>query len=792
MENRRKQYISIKDAWSYLVSNIWLFICSIILSVSVAIGYIIITPPIYNRTASILIKSDEQRDAVSSVLTLGGNGSFQNNNIDINNEINILLMPQLMDDVVRRLSLQESYKVKFHNVRWVDIYHSAPIEIKLDSLLYDCSINLKVAVIDDSQFKITDLYINGEKIEEYIIENYDQPIATPYGNLTVAKSYWAAEHLPTNLYTYTRTSIASASARYSGALSVGVRSQNASIIDLSLTDGSKEKAEDILNTLISVYNENWIKDKNLITISTTNFINERLKIIEKELGDVDENISRYKSENLLPDVKTVSNINLQSSNEILKTQVQLNNQLSMAQYILQYISSSTTDSQVLPVNTGLDDNSIESQISRYNELLMRKNSLLANSSLKNPVIVDIMRELESSKNTIEASINEFINTLNFQISNTHKEEIATRNRLSENPSQELYLLSTGREQMVKEQLYLFLLQKREENELNQAFTAYNTKVLSYAKGSNIPVAPKKQIILLLGLAIGVLAPVFFLLIRESFNTVVRDKSDLKGLSIPYLGAIPSIGQKQSFRRKLQESSLIVVNNDKDIVNEAFRVVRTNLDFMLGANKNKQCSCIAITSINPKSGKSLVSLNLAASLALKRSRTLVVDGDFRRGTLSEAVHSPRKGLVNYLNSTDISIDEFIIKGLEYPLLDVLPMGIIPPNPTELLLLDKFVDVIKELRTKYDYIIFDCPPVDIVSDAAIIEKQCDSTIFIIRAGLMDKEFLFDIEELYKNKTYKNISLMLNGVDYDKNRRYGYGAYGQYGGYANHYGYGNKRKK
>ncbi len=792
MNSKKTQYVTIKDAWNYFISNIWLFIISIILSTSIALVYVVITPPIYKRTASILIKSDEQRQDLSNVLSLDGSGTH-NNNIDINNEINILLMPQLMEEVVKRLSLQNQYHVKFRGARWVDIYHNAPFEVQLDTLLSNCTMKLELLDSGEERFEITDLSINGSGIESVLAGNYGDTITTSYGAFSVQRVPWNRDKIRQERYTYSRQSVSQVTSQLSSALTVNIRSKNVSIIDISLTSGSRDKAEAVLNTLISVYNENWIKDKNLITISTTRFINDRVKIIEKELGVVDKNISNYKSENLLPDVKSVSNFNLQSSNEILREQVKLNNQLSMAQYILQYLQNNTIDNQLLPVNTGIEDNSIEAKISQYNELLMRKNNLLASSSMKNPIIADMVSELQSRKTAIKISINEFINTLNFQLENNRKEEIVTRNRLSQNPSQELYLLSTGREQMVKEQLYLFLLQKREENELKQAFTAYNTKVLSYAKGSNIPIEPKRNIILLMGLAVGIVLPIIILIIRESFNTVVRDKSDLKEVLVPYLGAIPLMAKMGFFKRLIMRNretpNKIVVNDSRDIINESFRVVRTNLDFM--AADSKGCRCIAITSINPKSGKSFVSLNLAASLALKESKTLIVDGDFRRGTLSEAVNSPRKGLVNYLNSKDIIIEDVIVKSVIYPTLDVLPMGIMPPNPTELMLIDKFATLVKDLRTKYDYILFDCPPVDIVSDAAIVEKQCDSTIFVVRAGLMEKEFLNDLEEFYTNKTYKNMSLLLNGVDYSSNRKYGYGTYGRYGD-GSYYGYGNKNRK
>lgn len=794
MSRNTKQYISIKDVLSYFQNHFLLFVVTITVSLSAAIGYVIITPPIYQRSASILIKKDEKGAAVSTIMGL--DGKVVNNNVDLNNEVNILLMPQLMQEVVKRLSLQDNYSTKFRNVRWVDVYKDAPFVVELDTLLSMRGVSLNFTPIADDHYKITDLNINGNEVSATVVENYGDTIYTDYGYFIINKSPWVETHSSRKLYKYTHTSVNSAASGYSHALSVRVRDQSASIIDLKMTGGSRTKLEDVLNTLILVYNENWIKDKNLVTISTTNFINERVSIIEKELGAIDENISSYKSKNYLPDVTAVSNLNLQSSNDIFREKIRLGNQLSMAKYILQYMQNSTTENQLLPVNTGIEDQTIEEQILNHNDLLLRKNSLLVNGGTNNPIIMDIIKDLDLEKKAILASLNSFITTLNVKIENNRKDEILAQNRLSQNPSQELFLLSTGREQMVKEQLYLFLLQKREENELSQAFTAYNTKVLNYAQGGNFPIEPRKNIIILMGLAIGIMVPMIYLVLRESFNIVILDKADLRGCPIPYIGSIPLIRKKRRFfsRRKDSNEELLVVNNGRDVINESFRLIRTNLDFM--SSPSKKCTTIVIASLEPASGKSFVALNLAASIALKNSKVLAVDADFRRGTLSRTVNSPKLGLVNYLNSDDANIDDFIVKKSKCPMLDILPMGIMPPNPTEILLQDKFEIVVRELKTKYDYIIFDCPPINIVSDAAIVNKFCDNTIFILRAGEFEKESLYDVEELYTNKTYNNISLLLNCVDYKKNLKYGYGKYAYYGRHTNKYGsyyhYGNKDKK
>lgn len=798
--NQDQQYINLKDLWDIFLGNIWIFAASIIVCVAIAVGYVAVTPPTYMRTASILIKDDSKGQSISST------GGFENmglvqSNTDINNEIHILSTPQIMEEVVRRLSLQYNYGLKYKNIRWIDLYHAAPFRVELDSALLNDNVSFNLTTDGENQYAIENLVVNGNQTETKKHRVFGEPVVTSFGSFTVNKGVVIPDGVEGNLYSFSKSSVEAVASGYIAAFSARLRSTDATIIDLSITLGSTHKAEDILNTLISVYNENWIKDKNLVTLSTTNFINERLSIIEQELGVVDQNISTYKSENLLPDVGAVTGINLQSSNEILNRQIDLNNQLSMARYLLQYMQNASTSEQLLPVNSGIGSSAIDGQIVKYNELLLQKNMLLANSSRSNPVVADMIADLEALKDIMILSVNDLITTLTIQIENTRLEELAAQKRLSNNPSQELYLLSTGREQMIKEELYLFLLQKREENELNQAFTAYNTKVLSLAKGSNAPIAPQKKVILLFGFAIGCILPIVFLILKAGFNTAIEDRGDLKGLSIPYLGSIPLINHKRSFwakitgqKAKRPRNNVVTINNSRDGINEAFRVIRTNLDFMTA--KDKSCNLVSITSFNPQSGKSFISLNMAMSMATKNSRTLVVDGDFRRGTLSQAIKSPKKGLVNYLNNSVETLDEVIVKNAFHPMLDVLPMGITPPNPTELLLIERFEAAIAELQQKYDYIFFDCPPIEIVPDATIIEKYCDSTVFVIRAGLMDKRLLPELEELYVSKKLKNMSIVVNGVDHNRNVRYGYSRYGGYGkyGYGGYgsYGYGNAKSK
>ncbi len=785
INNKDTSYITLRDLWEIVIGNIWLFSASVIVCIAVAVGYILITPPTYQRTASILIKSDDKgQSALGSAQAFESMGLVQPNT-DINNEIHILSTPLLMNEVVGRLALNYSYGLKYKDVRWVDLYNEAPFVVKVDDALVNTNIAFNLTTDGEKNYTIIDLMINDIELGTDIQGEFGKPLKCGVGNITLEKGIYIPTDILDNLYSFSKDDILDIAMDYSSALSIILRSEDASIIDMSITLESKRKADDVLNTLISVYNESWIKDKNLITLSTTNFINERLSIIGQELGSVDKNISTYKSENLLPNMSAVAGLNLQSSSEILKKQVELNNQLSMAKYILQYIESPTTANQLLPANAGIESTSINEQIVGYNALFLKKNTLLANSSINSPVVADMITDLSYIKQGLVMSVNDLINTLNLQIKNSHQEELIARKKISNNPTQELYLLSSGREQKIKEELYLFLLQKREENQLSQAFTAYNTKVLSLANGSNTPIAPQKKVILLLGFIIGFILPIIVLILKSSLDTLIKSKQDLEGLNIPFIGSIPHITPPKGGKKSNGPRVTVVSSGNRNIFNESFRVLRSNLDFM--TDKSDVAQVIQLISINPGSGKSFITINLGLSMALKDAKVLLIDADIRKATLSSYLNVNKTGISEYLSGENNNIDELIFKSQLHENLDILPVGKIPPNPSELLLKAKLGELITEMKTRYDYIFLDCPPVDIVPDAAIIGKFCNTTIFVVRAGLLDKRLLPDIEGLYESKKYNNMCLLLNGVRYSGKGYYGYRKYGYYGN-----GYGTENNK
>ena len=777
-------FIRIQDLWSMFVPKWYWFAISLFITLTIAVLYLLSTPPIYTRTAAILVKDNSKSSSSTSAMNDFSDLGIFKSNTNINTELLTLKSPTLMTEVVNRLGLNETFTIR-KGLKNVDLYKVSPVTITFcDKIEVPLSFTIKFS--SKEAFAISELEISGEDIGETLSAQMGDSIQTSAGIMIVSPTQEFTDAFIGTSIRYVRGSVRAAVDTYSNALVAELGNEDATIINLSINDTSIRKAEDILNTLIEVYNENWIRDKNQIAVSTSQFISDRLGVIESELGHVDENISSYKSEHLLPDVQAASSLYMAQSAENNKELSTLNNQLSTAQYIRRELNTKQLD-QTLPANSGIVSANIETQISEYNNLVLDRNRLIANSSEKNPLVKNMASSLQSMQRTIIQSVDNLIVSLNTQIRSLRRQEEATTNRLASNPNQAKYLLSVERQQKVKEELYLYLLQKREENELSQAFTAYNTRLITAPRGSMFPTAPRKMNILLVAFAVGLLVPAVGIFMKENMNTKVRGRKDLENLSIPFIGEIPQYsGTKKKWwefkHRKRQDMKIIVVNEgNRNIINEAFRVLRSNMDFM--ASKDNNQHVFVLTSFNPGSGKSFLAINIAISFAIKKKKILVIDGDLRHRTVSSYVDSPNKGLSDYLNNQIEDWKEIIVSYKGYTNLHILPIGTIPPNPTELLEDSKLSMLIEALRPEYDYIFIDCPPVDIVADAQIIEKWADRTIFVVRSGLLDRSMLSELENMYTGKRFKNLSMILNGTE-STGGRYGY-RYGYHYGYASYYG-------
>lgn len=771
-------FIRIQDLWGLFLPRWRWFVLSIIVTMTAAMLYLMSTPSIYTRSAAILVKDDSKNSSLGGGMSEFSDMGIFRSNTNINNELFTLKSPALMTEVVRRLRLNEIYTVR-KGLKNVDLYKVNPVSVTFCEVM-EKPVSFTIRIDSKDAFTISGLKVVGAESENTFAGRMGDSIQTAAGTLFISPTKFYSDACIGTSIRYAIGKADGATDRYLHALRVELGSKEATIINLSINDTSIARAEDILNTLIEVYNEKWIQDKNQIAVSTSQFIGDRLSVIESELGHVDDNISSFKSEHLMPDVQAASSLYMAQSAENKKELLTLNTQLSTARYILKELKEKKLN-QPLPTNSGIANTNIENQISEYNNMVLNRNRLIANSSEKNPLVKDLANSLQSMQRTIIQSVDNLIVSLNTQIRSIREQEVTTTSQLASNPSQAKYLLSVERQQKVKEELYLYLLQKREENELSQAFTAYNTRVITVPRGSMAPVSPQKMKILLIAFALGLAVPAGVIFLKENMNSKVRGRKDLEHLSLPLVGEIPLYGyeKKSLFGRKPLHNKRVVVveEGNRNVINEAFRVLRSNLDFMVA--NTPEATAFAVTSFNPGSGKSYLSVNVAISFALKGKKVLLIDGDLRHGSLSAYINSPQLGLSDYLSGRIGNWEETLVSHDKYANLKMIPVGTVPPNPTELLENGKFAGLLAHLRTRYDYIFVDCPPIDIVADTQIIEKATDRTLFVVRTGLLERSMLSELENIYREKRFKNLAMILNGTECTHGRysyRYGY-RYGSY---------------
>lgn len=760
--------------------------------VCLIIGYVQIrrTTPVYVRAMTIMIKDNGNSRAASLDQQLQQIGIVQSSKVA--NELIAFKSPSLILDVVKRLHLEMNYSTPgfFHDKT---LYGSTlPIQVHFLSLKDNEAAKVLVNYKDDGTYELTGFASTriGDKQKEYVVKGrFNQIVNTPVGQIKVTptQNFSATKNLPVQVF---RSTIYDALNAYS-RVQVSQKDKESTMLQLAISDYSTERAEDVLRTLLDAYNDAWLEDKNKVATNTSKFINERLRVIETELGNVDRSISTYKSNNLISDAPNASQVYIQKTEANSDRILDLRNQLYMAD-IMRKIAANSQKLELLPANSGIRSVSFEAMVNDYNATILQRNRLVKNSSTDNPAVTEIDARIAERRQAIVATIDNLVMTLRAQLRDVQAQDGMLNSKMAQAPTQTSYLTSIGREQKVKESLYIFLLQKREENELSMVFTAYNNRVITPPMGSNKPVSPKRRNILLIAVAVGFAIPLVIMYLSMLANTRVRGRKDLEKLSVPYIGEIPYDDlQPASWWRRLlkkmgfqgshvdvKRKDVVVKPQSSNNINEAFRVLRANFEFC--AKKHGHGVVTMVISANPASGKTFLTMNLAMSLVIKKKRVVVIDLDMRKAATSKYVHKPQVGISSYLNG-QCELSEIIYRYNDTDL-DVIPVGMLPPNPTELLYDNRLGEAIEQLRKDYDYVFIDCPPVDIVADSSIIAPFADISLYVIRAYLLERSMLPDVEQAYRSQRYPNMYMVLNGTE--SGSGYGYRKYGYRYGYR--YGY------
>ena len=767
--------INLLELWQLVWHHKVWYILSLVVCLVGAAFYLYRTPSVYNRSAKVLIDESNQDATMRNLGVASANmmrmrGAFNT----VENEMQAFSSPDLMQVVVERLGLQTRY-VEQQLLRDVELF-PAPVDMRLAGDNPVSSFSFLVSRASDGSLLLNEFRVGADELETEVKGHFGDTLSTPAGDIAI----FAQDNIEDfeNPIRISWTNSRAMAKAYAGKLNLSLASKESSVIVLSMTDQYPKRAESVLNSLIDVYNEVWISNKNRSAINTTEFINERLLVIEKDLSAVEESLKEFKSKNTLTDIKATGQSYLQESSAYAAKSFELDNQLSVAKFIKEYLADPKKKDALLPSNLGLTSASVEKQIGEYNTLVLQRDRLSIGSIESNPLITDLNDAIASLREAILRSVDNLIATLDLQIKKIRSQERQILSRISANSDKELKLLSIERQQQITQNLYIFLLQKREENELAALINVGNTRLLMSPNGSPAPVSPNRMMVILAALVLGLGLPFGVFFLTKMLDNTIKTKADLGRLSVPFLAEIPKLG-KEDFDRS--QCRILVEAGNRDMMNEAFRVLRTNIDLMIG--KKADSKVIMFTSFLPAAGKTFSIMNIAAGMALKGSRVILVDLDLRKATLSESLNVSHSGVAAYLNGKVTDYRTCVDSLAEN--LSILPIGNLPPNPTELLLTDRFTQLIEELRRDYDYIFLDCPPIDLVADASIITEKADMSIFVLRSGRLNKEALESIEDLYKSGKYRHMALMLNSVEL-KHKKYGYGKSGY--GYGYGYGYGN----
>ena len=773
--------LQLADLWNLVWGHKWWYVLALIVAVSCAVFYLYRTPTTYSSTAKVLVDESNQ-DATMRNLGVASAGMMRLRSFNsVENEIEAFSSVDYMQKVVERLGLQTTY-IQPLKLKSVDLATNSPVQLVLAGENPHTSFKFDLTRVDENHVKLSNMMIKDEPIGEAVEVQLCDTVATALGRLAIFPTEYI-ENFETPIEVKWESALAAAK-RYCGKLNVSLSGKESSVVVIKVNDTDPQRASNVIAALINVYEEMWVANKNRAAVNTTKFLNERLSIIEQDLATVEEALRKYKSSNKLTDIKAVSQLYLNQSNQYSTKAFEVRNQISVASFIKDYLNDPANAMSLIPADLGISNGTVNSEIKEYNELVLQRDRLLTGSGANNPMVADLNTSISAIRSSILNSIENLISTLDLQLSRIEGQEKEILARISSSSGQELQLLSIERQHEITQELYKFLLQKREENEIAALVNVGNTQLLQSPGASVVPVGPNKMMILLVALVLGLGAPFAYFFLRKMLDTVIKNKGDLGNLSVPFLAEIPRYvkqGERfTKFGRKKDDKSntkIIVEAGSRDMMNEAYRVLRTNMDLMIGRNSGSKV--LMFTSFNPNAGKTFSVLNIAASMALKGSKVMIVDLDLRKASLSKALGIDHSGVAAYLNGKSDSYKgnaEEIAENLF-----VLPVGTLPPNPTELLLTDRFKQMIDQMRREYDYVFIDCPPIELVADASIITELVDMTVFVMRANQMQKDVLPEIEALYKSGKYKHMTLILNCVDIQY-KKYGYGK-SSYG-----YGYGN----
>ena len=764
--------------FKYLIHWKW-FVASIVVCLIGGWIYLHYTTPVYSITGSVIIKDNKKNNSVSTGLADLEDLGFYSSTNNFDNEVEVLHSRTLLKKVVEELDLYINYRTR-ENLRPVELYKDTPVKVWLTPEEAEKLPN-GAAVLEVVLKPGGKLSVSTEIDEQEFKQDFNKLpalLTTPYGTFSFTPGDSAIVEKEQEI-TVTVAAPRIMANGYANALSVEPTSKTTTIAQITLQNTSPQRGVDFINKLIEIYNRDANDDKNEVASKTAEFIDERIKIINGELGTTEKELETFKRDAGLTDLKSDAQLALSENSEYEKKRAENRTQLRLVQFLSEYANNPDHAYEVLPVNVGLTDTGLTELINRYNEMLLERKRLLRTSSESNPVVVNLDASIRAMRSNVQTTILSVQKGLMITKADLERQAGKYAGRITSAPGQERQLVSISRQQEIKAGLYLMLLQKREENAITLASTANNARIVDEAQAWLFPVSPKGKLIYLIAFVLGIAIPVGIIYIIELLRYKIEDRSDVEKLTtVPIIGDIPASDNMP------KEGSVVVRENQNDMMAETFRNVRTNVQYMLGSNQK----VVLITSTTSGEGKSFVAANLAISFALLGKKVVIVGLDIRKPGLNKAFQMWHKedGITRYLADPEhTDLMSLLQQSNVTPNLYILPGGALPPNPPELVARDSLVQAVDRLKKEFDYVILDTAPIGMVTDTQLISRVADMSIYVCRAGYTPKAGYLFINELRDHKKLPNLCTIINDVNI-KTGKYGYGTYGKYG-YGRTYGYG-----
>ena len=779
--------------FKYITHWPW-FVGAVLLCLVGAWFYLHWATPIYNVSATVLIKDEKKGGGagLSSELEDIGLSGLMTSSKNIDNEMEVLRSKTLVKEVINQLNLYITYKDE-DEFPAKGLYKTSPVQVSLTSQEAEkLPSPMIVEMVLQPRGSMDVNIIIGEKEYQKHFDKLPAIFPTDEGTLAffqhidsvalqdgkkAAQALERVRHITATIDKPMHTA-----RTYCKNLSIEPTSKTTSVAVISLKNSSLQRGQDFIDKLLEMYNRNTNNDKNEIAQKTAEFIDERISIISKELGSTESNLESFKRNAGITDLTSEAQIALSGNAEYEKKRVENRTQISLVEDLGKYIRGN--EYEVLPGNVGLQDAALVSAIERYNEMLIERKRLLRTSTENNPAIVNLDTGIRAMKANVQATLEGTLQGLLITKTNLERESSRYSRRISDAPGQEREYVSIARQQEIKAGLYLMLLQKREENAIALAATANNAKIIDEAIADDIPVSPKGTIIYLIALVLGIGIPMGIIYLIDLTKFKIEGRADVEKLtSVPVVGDIPLTDEKNA-----KDGSIAVFENQNNLMSETFRNIRTNIQFMLQNDKK----VILVTSTVSGEGKSFTSANLAISLSLLGKKVVIVGLDIRKPGLNKVFNlsSKEKGITQYLANPEMDLMSLVQSSDVNKNLYILPGGTVPPNPTELLARDGLDKAIEILKKNFDYIILDTAPIGMVTDTLLIGRVADLSAYVCRADYTHKAEYTLINELFHEQKLPNLCTIINGVDLKKRKYgyyYGYGKYGKHYGYGKRYGYG-----